>query len=72
MGRIRKDTMLLKDIVDASKMVSATTRRKEKILLLGECLKAGGLGTLLKDLKFIHPTVMGKEIQGQRSRVRQR
>ena len=31
--------MLLKDIVDASKKVSATTRRKEKIFLLGECLK---------------------------------
>jgi DNA ligase-1 len=36
---IRKDTMLLKDLVDASKKVSATTRRKEKTFLLGESLK---------------------------------
>jgi hypothetical protein len=31
--------MLLKDLVDASKKVSATTRRKEKTFLLGESLK---------------------------------
>jgi hypothetical protein len=31
--------MLLKDLVDVSKRVRATTRRKEKTFLLGECLK---------------------------------
>jgi DNA ligase-1 len=33
--------MFLKDLVDLSKRVSATTRKKEKASLLAECLKRG-------------------------------
>ncbi len=36
-----KETMLLRDVVEASKRVAATTRKKEKVSFLADCLKHG-------------------------------